>query len=52
MTIEPPAGLLLVYECYNMCSLYISEAWDEGGRVYLGKVGWIHGDMHMVQGIK
>jgi hypothetical protein len=35
MTMEPPGGLLLVYEWYDMLSIYIEESWNVWGRVLL-----------------
>jgi hypothetical protein len=35
MPIEPPEGLLLVYECYNMLSICIGERWNVWGGVLL-----------------
>jgi hypothetical protein len=34
--IEPPGGLLLVYEWYNMLSICIEDSWNVWGRVLLG----------------
>jgi hypothetical protein len=35
MTIEPPGGLVLVHEYYNMLSICIGERWNAWGRVLL-----------------
>jgi hypothetical protein len=39
MTIEPPGGLLLVYECSNMLSICIWERWNVGWQSFASKVG-------------